>query len=47
MSLKDTIKAELIEIIEWTDESRDTLCYRFADNDQAIKRGAQLIVIGE
>jgi len=44
MSLKDTINAELIEIIEWTDDSRDTLSYRFPDDDQAIKRGAQLIV---
>jgi excisionase family DNA binding protein len=44
MSLKDTIKAELIEIVEWTDDSRDTLSYRFPDDDHAIKRGAQLIV---
>jgi len=44
MSLKDTINAELIEIIDWTDDSRDTLSYRFPDDDQAIKRGAQLIV---
>ena len=44
MSLKDTINAELIEIIEWTDDSRDTLSYRFPDDDHAIKRGAQLIV---
>ena len=44
MSLKDTINAELIEIIEWTDDTRDTLSYRFPDDDQAIKRGAQLIV---
>jgi excisionase family DNA binding protein len=44
MSLKDTIKAELIEIIEWTDDSRDTLSYRFPDDDHAIKRGAQLVV---
>jgi membrane protease subunit (stomatin/prohibitin family) len=36
--------SELIEIIEWTDDSRDTLSYRFPDRDRAIKRGAQLIV---
>jgi hypothetical protein len=36
--------SELIEIIEWTDDSRDTLSYRFPDGDRAIKRGAQLIV---
>jgi len=35
---------EFIDIIEWTDDSRDTLSYRFPDEDRAIKRGAQLIV---
>jgi excisionase family DNA binding protein len=40
----DFIKGELIEIIEWTDDSRDTLSYRWPDNDKEIKRGAQLIV---
>ena len=44
MSVLDFLKGELIEIIEWTDDSRDTLAYRFPDNDKAIKRGAQLIV---
>jgi excisionase family DNA binding protein len=40
----DFIKGELIEIIEFTDDSRDTLSYRFPDQDKEIKRGAQLIV---
>src|SRR4029453_10678901 len=44
MSVFDFIKGELLEIIEWTDDSRDTLSYRFPDDDKAIKRGAQLIV---
>jgi excisionase family DNA binding protein len=44
MSLMDFLKGELIEIIEWTDDSRDTLSYRFPDQDKAIKNGAQLIV---
>src|SRR5439155_15003311 len=44
MSLMDFIKSQLIEIIEWTDDSRDTLSYRFPDEDKEIKRGAQLIV---
>ena len=44
MGLMDFIKGELIEIIEWTDDSRDTLSYRFPDEDKEIKRGAQLIV---
>ena len=44
MGIMDFIKGELIEIIEWTDDSRDTLSYRFPDQDKEIKRGAQLIV---
>lgn len=44
MGLMDFIKSQLIEIIEWTDDSRDTLTYRFPDEDKEIKRGAQLIV---
>jgi excisionase family DNA binding protein len=40
----DFIKGELLEIIEWTDDSRDTLAWRFPDEDKAIKNGAQLIV---
>jgi len=44
MGLLDFLKSELIEIIEWTDDSRDTLAWRFPDDDKAIKRGAQLIV---
>ncbi len=44
MGLMDFIKSQLIEIIEWTDDSRDTLSYRYPDDDKEIKRGAQLIV---
>jgi membrane protease subunit (stomatin/prohibitin family) len=44
MGLMDFIRGELIEIIEWTDDSRDTLSYRFPDNDKEIKSGAQLVV---
>ena len=44
MGIMDFIKGELIDIIEWTDDSRDTLSYRFPDEDKAIKNGAQLIV---
>jgi membrane protease subunit (stomatin/prohibitin family) len=44
MGLMDFIKGELIEIIEWTDDSRDTLSYRFPDDDKEIKNGAQLVV---
>jgi len=44
MGLMDFIKGQLIEIIEWTDDSRDTLSFRYPDDDKEIKRGAQLIV---
>jgi membrane protease subunit (stomatin/prohibitin family) len=44
MGLMDFIKGQLIEIIEWTEDSRDTLSYRFPDDDKEIKRGAQLVV---
>lgn len=44
MGLMDFIRGELIEIIEWTDDSRDTLSFRWPDEDKEIKNGAQLIV---
>lgn len=44
MALFDFIRGQFIDIIEWTDDSRDTLSYRFPDQDREIKRGAQLIV---
>jgi excisionase family DNA binding protein len=44
MGILDFLKGELLEIIEWTEDSRDTLSWRFPDEDKAIKRGAQLIV---
>src|SRR5436189_305125 len=44
MGLLDFIKGELLDIIEWTDDSRDTLSFRFPDDDKEIKNGAQLIV---
>ena len=44
MGIMDFIKGELLEVIEWTDDSRDTLSWRFPDDDKAIKNGAQLIV---
>ncbi|HTM33986.1 MAG TPA: SPFH and helix-turn-helix domain-containing protein [Vicinamibacterales bacterium] len=44
MGLMDFIKGELLEVIEWTEDARDTLSYRFPDDDKAIKNGAQLIV---
>lgn len=44
MDLMKIITKQLIEIIEWTDDSRDTLSYRWPDDDKEIKNGAQLIV---
>jgi hypothetical protein len=38
------IKGELLEIIEFTDDSRDTLSWRFPDDCKAIKNDTQLIV---
>ncbi|RYZ75452.1 MAG: DNA-binding protein, partial [Proteobacteria bacterium] len=44
MSLLGLLSNQFIDIIEWTDDSRDTLSYRWPDNDKEIKNGAQLIV---
>jgi excisionase family DNA binding protein len=44
MGIMDFIRGELIEIIDWQDDSRDTLSWRFPDDDHEIKNGAQLIV---
>jgi excisionase family DNA binding protein len=44
MAIIDFLKKQFIDIIEWTDDSRDTLSFRFADEDREIKNGAQLIV---
>jgi excisionase family DNA binding protein len=44
MAIIDFIKKQFIDVIEWTDDSRDTLSFRFPDEDKEIKNGAQLIV---
>jgi len=44
MGLTDFLRSQFIEIIEWNDDSRDTLSFRFPDDDKEIKNGAQLIV---
>jgi excisionase family DNA binding protein len=44
MGLMDYLKTQFLEIIEWQDDSRDTLSYRYPDLDKEIKNGAQLIV---
>jgi excisionase family DNA binding protein len=44
MSLMDYLKTQFLEIIEWQDDSRDTISFRYPDLDKEIKNGAQLIV---
>ena len=44
MDILGFIKGELLEIIEFNDDSRDTLSWRFPDEDKAIKNGAKLVV---
>jgi excisionase family DNA binding protein len=44
VGLIESLRGQLIEIIEWTDDSRDTVAYRYPDQDREIKRGARLIV---
>ena len=43
-NLKNQLGSQFIEIIEWLDDSSDTLVYRFPVYNQEIKMGAQLIV---
>ena len=42
--VKDAAVNQFIEVIEWLDDSQDTLLYRFPVYQQEIKNGAQLIV---
>lgn len=44
MGLFDMIRGEFIDIIEWLDDSRDTIAWRFPRHDNEIKMGAKLIV---
>ena len=44
MTLWEKAKAELIDIIEWTDDSSDTMVWRFPRYENEIKHGAQLVV---
>lgn len=44
MGLLDKLKGELVDIIEWMDDSRSTLAWRFPRYQNEIKNGAQLIV---
>src|SRR4051794_8942061 len=44
MGLMDKLKGELVDLIEWMDDSHDTLAWRFPRYNNEIKNGAQLIV---
>ncbi|MGF1662333.1 MAG: SPFH domain-containing protein [Kineosporiaceae bacterium] len=44
MSVFDRIRGEFVDVIEWLDDSRDTMVWRFPRHDSAIKMGAQLTV---
>jgi len=44
MGFWESVKAELVDIIEWTDDSTDTMVWRFPRFENEIKNGAQLIV---
>ena len=44
MGLIEKLRAELVDVIEWVDDSRHTLVWRFARYHNQIKNGAQLIV---
>ncbi|HYM61241.1 MAG TPA: SPFH domain-containing protein [Thermoanaerobaculia bacterium] len=43
-NLKNQISSQFIEIIEWLDNTSDSMVYRFPVYNQEIKMGAQLIV---
>jgi membrane protease subunit (stomatin/prohibitin family) len=40
----DKIRGEFIDIVEWLDDSRDTIVWRFPRHDNEIKMGARLVV---
>jgi membrane protease subunit (stomatin/prohibitin family) len=44
MGLFSKLRGELVDIIEWIDDTRQTLVWRFPRYQNEIKNGAQLIV---
>src|SRR5690349_22924480 len=44
MGLMDKIRGEFVDIVEWLDDSRDTIVWRFPRYQNEIKMGAQLVV---
>ena len=44
VGLMDRLRGELIDIIEWTDDTRDTIVWRFPRHENEIKMDARLVV---
>ena len=44
MGLFDMVRGQLIDVIEWTDDSSDTLVHKYDMNGKDIMMGAQLTV---
>ncbi len=44
MGLVDRLREQFIDIVEWLDDSRDTIVWRFPRHDNEIKMGAKLVV---
>lgn len=44
MGLFDMVRGQLIDVIEWTDDSGDTLVHKYDMNGKEIMMGAQLTV---
>lgn len=44
MGLFDKLRGEFIDIVQWTDDTQDTMVYRFERHGNEIKNGAKLTV---
>src|SRR4051812_31722674 len=44
MSIWDKLRGELVDIVEWVDDTHDTMVWRFPRRENEIKNGAKLIV---
>jgi membrane protease subunit (stomatin/prohibitin family) len=44
VGLMDKIRGEFIDIVEWTDDTRDTIVWRFPRHENEIKMNAKLVV---
>jgi membrane protease subunit (stomatin/prohibitin family) len=42
--IKEKLSNEFIDIVEWLDDTEDTIAYRFERYQNEIKNGAKLIV---